>query len=87
MAQQLTQMRTPAAYAGITSWAHAHPGEGASAAYLALGHAYLLDKKYPEAVSNLQFSKMQGESLADYADYLTAQANLQAGKLPEAEAA
>lgn len=85
MAQQLTQMRTPAAYAGVTAWAHAHPGEGASAAYVALGHAYLLDKKYPEAVANLHNSKVQGESLADYADYLTAQANLQAGKLPEAE--
>jgi soluble lytic murein transglycosylase len=86
MAQQLTQMRTPAAYSGITSWAHAHPGEGASAAYLAMGHAYLLDKRYPEAVSNLQSSKKQGESLADYADYLAAQAYLQANKLPEAEA-
>jgi len=85
MAQQLMQMRTPAAYAGITAWAHSHPGEGASAAYVALGHAYLLDKKYPEAVANLHNSKVQGDSLADYADYLTAQANLQAGKLPEAE--
>lgn len=86
MAQQLTQMRTPAAYSGITSWAHAHPGEGASAAYLALGHAYLLDKRYPDAVSNLQSSKKQGQSLADYADYLAAQAYLQESKLPEAEA-
>jgi soluble lytic murein transglycosylase len=85
MAQQLVQMRTPSAYAGITAWAHSHPGEGASAAYLALGHAYLLDRKYPEAVANLHSSKLQGESLADYADYLAAQANLQAGKLPEAE--
>ncbi len=85
MAQQLMQMRTPAAYAGITAWAHSHPGEGASAAYVALGHAYLLDRKYPEAITNLHNSKVQGESLADYADYLTAQANLQAGKLPEAE--
>jgi len=86
MAQQLAQMRTPAGYAGVTSWAHAHSGEAASAAYLALGHAYLLDKRYPEAISNLQLSKKQGQSLADYADYLAAQANLQAGKLPEAEA-
>ena len=88
MAQQLTQMRTPAAYSGITSWAHAHPGEGAApAAYLALGQtAHLLDKRYPDAVSNLQSSKKQGESLADYADYLAAQAYLQENKLPEAEA-
>ncbi len=86
MAQQLTQMHTPAGYAGVTAWAHAHSGEGASAAYLALGHAYLLDKRYSEAVSNLRDSKKQGRSLADYADHLAAQANLQAGKLSDAEA-
>jgi soluble lytic murein transglycosylase len=85
MAQQLTQMRTPAAYSAVGSWARSHPGDGASAAYLSLGHAYLMDKRYPEAVSNLQDSQQQGKSLADYADYLAAQAYLQAGKLPEAE--
>jgi soluble lytic murein transglycosylase len=39
MAQELTTMRSPAAYAGVTAYAHAHTGEAASAAYLALGHA------------------------------------------------
>jgi soluble lytic murein transglycosylase len=47
MAQQLTTMRTPAAYAGVTAFAQLHTGEAASAAYLALGHAYLTDKKFP----------------------------------------
>ncbi|MGC1424688.1 MAG: lytic transglycosylase, partial [Terracidiphilus sp.] len=46
MAQQLATLRTPAAYAGVTSYAHAHSGEAAAAAYLALGHAYFLDKRY-----------------------------------------
>ena len=41
MAQQLATLRTPAAYAGVTQWAHEHTGEAAAAAYLALGHAYL----------------------------------------------
>ena len=47
MAQELATMRSPAAYAGVTAYAHAHTGEAASAAYLALGHAYLLDRSYP----------------------------------------
>jgi len=32
-------LRTPAAYAGVTKYAHQHSGEAAAAAYLALGHA------------------------------------------------
>ena len=37
MAQQLATLRTPAAYAGVTAYAHSHTGEAAAAAYLALG--------------------------------------------------
>jgi len=85
MAQELTTMRSPAAYAGVTAYAQSHTGEAASAAYLAIGHAYLTDRKFPEAVSSLQRSVTAGQSLSDYADYLSAQANLQSGKLPEAE--
>jgi soluble lytic murein transglycosylase len=86
MAQQLTQMRTPAAYAGVSAYAQSHSGEAASAAYLAIGHAYLTDRKFPEAVASLKKSAAVGQSLDDYADYLSAQAYLQSGKLPEAEA-
>ncbi len=50
-------MRSPAAYAGVTAYAHAHTGEAASAAYLALGHAYLLDHRYPEAAASFQKAK------------------------------
>ena len=85
MAQQLTQMRSAAAYAGVNAYAQSHTGEAASAAYLALGHAYLEDKKYPEAVTSLHKSVTSGQSLSDYADYLAAQANLQSGNLPAAE--
>jgi hypothetical protein len=47
MAQQLATLRTPAAYAGVSKYAHSHTGEAASAAYLALGHAYLADRGLP----------------------------------------
>lgn len=92
MAQQLAQNRTPPAYAGVAGWAHSHSGEAASAAYLALGHADLLDHKFADAVENLRSARLKGATpaqpngvLADYADYLTAQAYLQNNQLPQAE--
>jgi soluble lytic murein transglycosylase len=86
MAQELTTMRSPAAYAGVTAYAHAHTGEAASAAYLALGHAYLLDRRYPDAASSFQKANAAGKTLDDYADFLAAQAFMEAGKLSDAEA-
>ncbi len=44
MAQQLAATRSAAAYGGVENYARVHPGEGAAAAYLALGHAYMLDR-------------------------------------------
>jgi soluble lytic murein transglycosylase len=85
MAQQLSTLRSPAAYAGVTAYAHAHFGEAASAAYLALGHAYLLDHKYADAVAEFQNADRVGTALDDYAAYLTAQAYLQGNMLPSAE--
>ncbi|HZD50587.1 MAG TPA: tetratricopeptide repeat protein, partial [Silvibacterium sp.] len=85
MAQELTAMRTPAAYAGVNSYAQSHSGEASSAAYLALGHAYLTDRKFPEAVVDLKKSAAAGPSLSDYAEYLAAQAYLQSNNLSEAE--
>jgi len=79
MAQQLATMRTPAAYAGVTRYAHAHTGEAGAAAYLALGHAYLVDHRFSEASENLKQARQSGEELADYADYLGAQADHQSG--------
>ena len=86
MAQQLATLRTPAAYSGVTSYAHTHSGEAAAAAYLALGHAYLLDKRYTDAVASLHQAREAGEELNDYADFLAAKANHEANQEAQAEA-
>ncbi len=86
MAQQLTATRSPAAYRGVESYAHSHPGEGAAAAYLALGHAYMLDHRYEDAASAYRQASQAGKALDDYADYLGAQASLQAGRGADAYA-
>ena len=86
MAEQLARLRTPAAYAGVTAYAHRQTGEAASAAYLALGHAYLLDKRYAEAIASLRQARQAGVELADFADFLAARANREAGNEPAAEA-
>ena len=80
MAQQLAVTRSPAAYSGVESYARAHPGEGASAAYLAIGHAYMLDHRYADAAGTFRRANESGTALDDYADYLGAQASMQAGK-------
>ena len=86
MAQQLATLRTPAAYSGVTSFAHAHSGEAAATAYLALGHAYFLDKRYTDAVASLHQARETGEALDDYADFLAAKANHEANQEVQAEA-
>ncbi len=86
MAQQLATLRTPAAYPGVTSYAHSHSGEAAAAAYLALGHAYFLDKRYTDAVASLHQARAAGEALTDYADFLAAKANHEANQEVQAEA-
>jgi len=86
MAQQLAMMRTPAAYAGVTKYAKQHSGEAAAAAYLALGHASLLDKHYEEASADFRLARKAGVELADYADFLGARASHEAGDDAAAEA-
>jgi soluble lytic murein transglycosylase len=85
MAQQLATMRTPAAYAGVTKYAHQHTGEAAATAYMALGHAYLLDNRYAEAAADFRLARQAGTELADYADFLGASANHEAGNESAAE--
>ncbi len=80
MAQQLASTRSAAAFNGVLSYAKSHPGEGASAAYLALGHAYALDHRYADAADNYRQASAAGDALADYADYLAAQAAVQASQ-------
>lgn len=86
MAQQLAASRSVAAYAGVESYARAHPGDGAMAAYLALGHAYMLDHKYGQATDCFRQVDRSGNVLDDYADYLGAQAAIQAGRATDAYA-
>jgi soluble lytic murein transglycosylase len=86
MAQQLATLRTPEAYAGVAAYAHSHTGDAAAAAYLALGHAYLLDKRYADAETALAAARHADGELADYSDFLDAQASHNAGDDPAAEA-
>jgi soluble lytic murein transglycosylase len=85
MAQQLATMRTPEAYAAVTAYAHSHTGEAAAAAYLALGHAYLLDKRSADAETALAQARRADGELADYADFLDAEASHEAGDDAAAE--
>jgi len=85
MAEQLSTLRTPEAYAGVAAYARRHTGDAAGAAYLALGNAYLLDKHYPEAVDNLEKARKDSDELADFADYLAAQADQESGNDKGAE--
>jgi soluble lytic murein transglycosylase len=86
MAQQLAVTRTAAAYSGVENYARSHPGEGAAAAYLALGHAYMLDHRYADAAGAFRRANASGTALDDYADYLGAQASMQAGRGADAYA-
>ena len=84
MAQQLASTRSAAAYSGVLSYATSHPGEAAAAAYLALGHAYALDHRASDAEAMFRRASTSGNALDDYADYLGAQAALQASRPADA---
>jgi soluble lytic murein transglycosylase len=84
MAQQLILSRSPAAYAGVVGYAAAHPGEAAAAAELAIGHAYMLDRRFTEAQQSFHKASANGAVLSDYADYLAAQAALQGNRPQDA---
>ncbi|MGB7553276.1 MAG: tetratricopeptide repeat protein, partial [Candidatus Korobacteraceae bacterium] len=67
MAQQLVQFRTPAAYAGVETYAHSHAGTEAGAlAWFAIGYAHYLDAQYPAAISAMQKAQPQIGELKDY---------------------
>lgn len=86
MAQQLAAGRSPAAYTGVMSYANTHTGEASAAAWLAIGHAYMLDRRFGEAYNAFRQAQQRGEALDDYADYLGAQAALQGGRGADAYA-
>ncbi len=77
MAQQLVLSRSPAAYSGVMAFAAGHPGEAASAAWLSVGHAYMLDRRYTEADGAFRKAAAGGSALADYAEFLAARADVQ----------
>ena len=83
MAQQLASSRSASGYAGVMAYAQQHAGVQAATAYLTLGHAYMLDHKFSEAGDAFRQSGSAGE-LTDYADYLGAQALVQANRQGEA---
>lgn len=80
MSQQLLVSRSAAAYNGVLAYAAAHPGEAAAAADLAVGHAYSLDHRWGDAEGAFRAAASAGESLADYADFLGAQAAISGGR-------
>lgn len=84
MAQQLISNRSASAYNGVLAYAAAHPGEAASAANLAIGHAYSLDHRYSDAEGAFHAAAGTGDALADYADFLGAQAAISAGRAGDA---
>ena len=83
MAQQLASSRSAGGYAGVLAYAQGHPGVQAATAYLTLGHAYMLDHRFADAGDAYRQAGNAGE-LSDYADYLGAQALVQAGRQGDA---
>lgn len=86
MAQQLASTRSAPAYAGVQAYTRSHPGDGAATAWLAIGHAYMLDRRYTDAQAAFRQANVSGNALDDYADYLGAQAALQAARGADAYA-
>ncbi|HUI82698.1 MAG TPA: transglycosylase SLT domain-containing protein [Candidatus Binatia bacterium] len=70
MARQLVEFRTPAAYAGVENYAHAHAGsEAAALAWFAVGYAHYLDAQYPAAIAAMHKAQPQIGELKDYLAY------------------
>ncbi len=84
MAQQLLQDRTPAAYAGVETYARAHAREDAGAlAWLVLGYAHVLDRDYAKAIDPLNRAKVHAGDLGDYVAYYLGTSYLQTGRTAE----
>ena len=87
MARQLLQDRTPAAYAGVQTFAVKHAKEDAGAlAWLVIGYAHILDKDYAKAIDPLNRAKPQAGDLGDYVNFYLGSAYQQTGRLAEAVA-
>jgi soluble lytic murein transglycosylase len=87
MARQLLQNRTPAAYAGVESYARLHTKEDAGAlAWLVLGYAHTLDHDYAKAIDPLSRAKARAGDLGDYVSFYLGTSYFQAGRTAEAAA-
>ncbi len=70
MAKQLLDDRTPAAYAGVETYARRHAGDDAgSLANLALGYAHILDHQPDKAIPPLLKARAHADELSDYVSY------------------
>jgi soluble lytic murein transglycosylase len=73
MAHQLIAARTPAAYAGVETYARQHAGTDAGGmAWLAIGYAHILDREYAKAIAPLEKARPYAGELADYVRYFEA---------------
>jgi len=85
MAQQLLQDRTPAAYAGVETYARKHAREEAGwLAWLVLGYAHSLDHDYAKAIDPLNRAKAGASELGDYVAYYLGDAYLETSHTAEA---
>jgi soluble lytic murein transglycosylase len=85
MARQLLQDRTPAAYAGVQTFAVRNAKEDAgSLAWLVIGYAHILDHDYAKAIDPLNRAKPQAGDLGDYVNFYLGSAYQQTGHLAEA---
>lgn len=81
MAQQLLEMRTPAAYSGVEAWARKHAATDAgSLAWLVIGYAHYNDRQFDEAVPAFQKAQPHAGEVADYAAYFLASSYLAQGQ-------
>ena len=84
MAGQLLQDRTPAAYAGVETFARRHNDEDAgSLAWLAVGYAHYLDHDCAKAIEPLNRAKPHAGDIGDYVAYYLAACYLQTGRTAE----
>lgn len=87
MARQLLQDRTPAAYAGVESYARAHASEDAGAlAWLVAGYAHTLDHDYAKAIDPLNRAKAHAGDLGDYVSFYLGTSYFQVDRMAEASA-
>jgi soluble lytic murein transglycosylase len=81
MAQQLLEVRSPAAYSGVEAYARKHPATDAgSLAWLVIGYAHYNDHEFDKAVPAFQKAQTHAGELSDYCGYFLANSYLAQGQ-------